>query len=71
MMDNKNENDRGDVDIGAWNKMCTTVSDVRKILRAPPTLFFLVLYAHVFTLDISALVNNLKIVCIRLVVGEE
>lgn len=26
-MDNKNENDHGDVDIGAWNKMCTTVSD--------------------------------------------
>ena len=39
-MDNKNENDRGDVDIGAWNKMCTTVSDVRKILRAPPPIFF-------------------------------
>jgi len=38
-MDNKNENDHGDVDIGAWNKMCTTVSDVRKILRAPPPLF--------------------------------
>jgi hypothetical protein len=34
-MDNKNENDVGDdVDVGAWNKMCTTVSDVRKILRA-------------------------------------
>ena len=39
-MDNKNENDHGDVDIGAWNKMCTTVSDVRKILTAPhPTLY--------------------------------
>jgi hypothetical protein len=65
-MDNKPENDHGDVDIGAWNKMCSTVSDVRKILRA----LFLVLYAHVFTLDISPLVNNLKIICIRLVVGE-
>ena len=39
-MDNKNENDRGDVDVGAWKKMCTTVSDVRKILKAP--LFFTV-----------------------------
>jgi hypothetical protein len=31
-MDNKNENYLGDVDVGAWNKMCTTVGDVRKIL---------------------------------------
>jgi len=60
MMDNKNENDRGDVDIGAWNKMCTTVNDVRKILRA----LFFVLYAHVFTLDISDLVNNFIIIII-------
>jgi hypothetical protein len=66
-MNNKNENDHGDVDVGAWNKMCTTVSDVRKILRV----LFSVLYAHVFTLDISALVNKLKIIGIRLVVGEE
>ena len=37
----------------------------------PPRKVGGVLYAHVFTLDISALVDNLKIVCIRLVVGEE
>jgi hypothetical protein len=47
-MDNENENNHGDVDIGAWNKMCTTVCDVRTIFRAPP---FLLLYAHVLTLD--------------------
>jgi hypothetical protein len=67
-MDNKNENEHGDVDIGAWNKMCRTVSDVRKILRVSPRLCN---YAHVMTLDISALISNLKIVCIWLVVGEE
>lgn len=34
-MENANENHLSDVDVGAWNKMCATISDVRKNIKTP------------------------------------